>query len=83
MDKRFSFGILRSKQTRLRGLCGTAGTVCLVPFAGQTISVQSGFECEIEGVPGKQKLVLRDWQAASVSFHGVFAFQAAFASAGK
>jgi hypothetical protein len=27
--------------------------------------------------------MLRDWQAASVSFHGVFAFQAAFASAGK
>jgi hypothetical protein len=27
--------------------------------------------------------VLRDWQAASVSFHGGFAFQAAFASAGK
>ena len=71
MDRRFSFGVLRIEQTRLRGLCGTAGTVCLGSFAGKTISVQSGFECEIEGVPGKQKLVLRDWQAASVSLHGV------------
>ena len=83
MERRFSFGFVRNKQTRLRGLCGTAGTVCLVPFAGKTISVQTGLECEIEGGRGKQKLMLGEWQAASVSFHGVLSSQAGFASAGK
>jgi hypothetical protein len=83
MDKRLSFGVLRSKQTRLRGLCGTAGTVCLVPFAGQTVSVLPEFGNQGERVWNKAKLVLRDWQAASVSFHGVLSSQAAFASAGK
>ena len=83
MDKRFSFGVLRSEQTRLRGFGGTAGAVCLVPFAGQTVSVLPEFGNQGERVWNKAKLMLRDWQAASVSFHGVFAFQAAFMSAGK
>jgi hypothetical protein len=60
------------KQTRLRGFGGTAGTVCLGSFTGKTISVQSGFECEIERVGRKSKLMLRNGQAASVSFHGCF-----------
>jgi hypothetical protein len=43
MERRFSFGFLRSEQTRLRGFGGMAGTVCLVPFAGQTVSVLPEF----------------------------------------
>ena len=42
MQKRFSFGVVRREQTRLRGFGGMAGAVCLVPFAGQTISVLPG-----------------------------------------
>ena len=83
MDKRFSLGIVRGEQTRLRGFGGTAGTVCLVPFASQTVSVLPEFGNQGERVWNKAKLMLRNGQAASVSFHGEFAFQAAFASAGK
>ena len=71
MEKGFSFRVLRNKQTRLRGLCGTAGSVCLVPFAGQTVSVLPELGNQGERVWNKAKLVLRDWQAASVSFHGI------------
>ncbi len=83
MDRWFSFGFLRNKQTRLRGFGGTAGAVCLGSLSGKTISVQTGLECEIEGGRGKQKLMLGEWQAASVSFHGVLSSQAGFVSAGK
>jgi hypothetical protein len=80
---RFHFGVLRSEQTRLRGFGGTPGAVCLVPFAGQTVSVKSAFGKQGECAGDKTKLVLRDWQAVSVASHGGFAFQAAFMSAGK
>jgi len=74
---------VRSEQTRLRGFGGTAGAVCLGLFSADSVAVKSGVLNQIERAGRKAKLVLRDWQAASVSFHGVFAFQAAFASAGK
>jgi ammonia channel protein AmtB len=48
MDKRFSFGVLRSKQTRLRGLCGTAGTVCLGLFSADSVAVKSGVLNQVE-----------------------------------
>jgi len=54
MERRFSFGFVRNKQTRLRGLCGTAGTVCLVPFAGQTVAVLPEFGNQGERVGDKQ-----------------------------
>jgi hypothetical protein len=83
MERRSSFGFLRNKQTRLRGFGGTAGTVCLVSFASQTVSVLPEFGNQGERVWNKAKLVLRDWQAASVAFHGVLSCQAGFVSAGK
>ncbi len=83
MEKRFSFGILRSKQTRLRGFYGTAGAVGFRLFSGDSFAVKSGVLNQIERVGREAKLMLRNGQAASVSFHGVLAFQAAFASAGK
>ncbi|MGD0814632.1 MAG: hypothetical protein ABSA83_13580 [Verrucomicrobiota bacterium] len=52
---------MRRKQTGLRGFCGTAGTVCLVAFAGQAVSVKSGILNQGERVRDKAKLVLRNW----------------------
>ena len=46
MDKRFSFGVVRNKQTRLRGFGGTAGAVGLGLFAGNSVAVQSGSSTE-------------------------------------
>jgi len=83
MDKRFSFGFSGNEQTRLRGLCGTVGTVCLGLFTADPVAVKSGVLNQVERGGRKAKLMLRDGQAASVSFHGVFVFQAAFRSAGK
>jgi hypothetical protein len=83
MEKRFSFGILRSEQTRLRGLCDTAGTVCLGFFAGEAFTVQPGFGKQPKRFDGEKKFMLRDGQASFVSFHVVLSCQAAFASAGK
>jgi hypothetical protein len=40
MEKGISFGVLRSEQTRLRGLCDTVGTVCLGSFAGDSVAVK-------------------------------------------
>jgi hypothetical protein len=72
-----------SEQNRLRCLRKNPGVVCLVAFAGKTISVQSAFLHQGERVGDKSKLVLRNRQAASVSFHCDFSFQAACESAGK
>jgi hypothetical protein len=71
------------EQSRLRCLRNPAGAVCLVTFAGKTISVLPGFGNQGERVGDKAKLVLRNRQAASVSFHGDFCFQAGCESAGK
>ena len=54
MGKRFSFGILRNKQTRLRGLCGTAGTVCLGLFSADSVAVKSGVLNQVERGGRKQ-----------------------------
>jgi hypothetical protein len=58
------------KQRRLRFLRKGAGAVCLVAFAGKSVSVEAGFLHQGERVRDKAKLVLRYRQAASVSFHG-------------
>ena len=39
MEKRFSFGVLRSEQTRLRGIGGTASAVGFGTFAGDAVAV--------------------------------------------
>ena len=83
MERRFSSGIVRSEQTRLRGFCGTAGAVGFGSFPGDSFPVQRCLGEEIKRLWREQKLMLRNGQAASVSFHGVFAFQAALRSAGK
>jgi len=70
MDKRLSFGVVRSEQTRLRGFGGMAGAVCLIPFAGQTVSVLPAILNQGERAGDKTKLVLRNGQAAFASFHG-------------
>ena len=48
MERRFSFGILRSEQTRLRGFGGTAGAVGFVPFPGDSVPVQRRLSEEIK-----------------------------------
>jgi hypothetical protein len=75
MEKRFSFGVVRSKQTRLRGFGGTAGAVGFGSFAGDSVPVQRRLGEEIKRLWREQKLMLRDWQAASVSFHGGWPFK--------
>ena len=40
MDKRSSFGVLRSEQTRLRGFGGTAGAVGFGLLAGDAVAIQ-------------------------------------------
>jgi hypothetical protein len=60
------------EKRRLCCLRESAGTVCLVAFAGKALSVQSGFLHQIERVGRKPKFMLRNGQAAFVSFHGRF-----------
>ena len=72
MDKRFSFGVLRSEQTRLRGFGGTAGAVGFGSFPGDSFPVKRRLGEEIKGLWREQKLMLRHGQAASVAFHGGF-----------
>jgi hypothetical protein len=60
---------LRSKQNRLRCLGKASRPVCLGAFAGYPVAVQSSFLNQIECAWRESKLVLRDRQAASVSFH--------------
>ena len=74
MDKRLSFGVVRSEQTRLRGFGGMAGAVGFISFLGDSVSVQRRFGEEIERLSCEQKLVLRGWQAASVALHGGCSF---------
>jgi hypothetical protein len=69
MERRFSFGVLRSEQTRLRGFCGTAGTICLGQFSADSLAVKSGVLNQIERAGRKAKLMLGNVQAASVAFH--------------
>ena len=40
MDKRSSFGVLRSQQTGLGGIGGATGTVGLGTFAGEAVAVK-------------------------------------------
>jgi hypothetical protein len=74
MEKGFSFGILRSEQTRLRGLCGTAGAVAFGSLAGDSVAVGPVLENQIERQWREKKLVLGDGQAAFVAFHGGCSF---------
>ena len=83
MDKRFSLGIVRSKQTRLRGFGGTAGTVGFGSFTGDSVAVKRRFCEQVKSLWRETKLMLRNGQAASVSFHGVLSSQAGLESAGK
>jgi len=71
MEKRFSFGVLRSEQTRLRGIGGTAGVVGFGTFAGDTVAVGPVLDNQIERQWREQELVLRYRLAAAVSSHGV------------
>src|SRR5580704_9695976 len=52
------------EQSGLRCLRESAGAVCLVTFAGKTVSVLPGLSCQGECVGDKGKLVLRYRQAA-------------------
>jgi hypothetical protein len=67
---KFLFGVLSSKQNRLRCLGTASSPVCLGPFSADPVTVKSGVLNQIEGVRRESKFMLRDWQAASVPFHG-------------
>ena len=72
MGKGFSFGVVRSEQTRLRGFGDTAGTVCLGQFPADAVAVKSGFLHQGECVGHKTKLVLRYWQTVGAfCSHGI------------
>ena len=74
MDKRFSLGIVRSKQTRLRGFGGTAGAVGFVSFAGDSVAVKRRVREQVKSLWRETKLVLGDWQASFAAFHGGCSF---------
>jgi hypothetical protein len=57
------------KQSRLRCLGHAPGIVGLGAFAGDPVAVNSGFNHQVECVRCETEFVLRDRQAASVSFH--------------
>jgi hypothetical protein len=60
------------EQSGLRCFRYRAGTVCLVTFAGETISVLPGFLNQGERVGDKAKVVLRNWQAVGAFYsHGL------------
>ena len=59
------------EQRRLRFFRKGAGAVCLVAFTGDAFTVQRGFGNQPIGLGCEKKLMLRDWQAASVPFHVV------------
>jgi hypothetical protein len=67
---KFLFGVLSGKQNRLRCLGKASSSVCLGPFLADPVAVKSGVLNQIEGVRRESKFMLRDWQAASVAFHG-------------
>jgi len=83
MDKRVSFGVLGSEQTRLRGFGGTAGAVGLGLLSGDAVAVNGRFGEKVKCLGRETEFVLRDWLAAAVAFHGGCWCQAALASAGK
>ena len=68
MDKRFSFGIVRSEQTRLRGFGGTAGAVGFGPFAGDSVAVQRRVGEQIKSLWRETKLMLRDGKRRLLRF---------------
>jgi hypothetical protein len=76
MGKGFSFGVVRSEQTRLRGFGGTAGAVCLGLLSGDAVAVGRVLDNQIERQWREEKLMLRNGQAASVAFHGGCSFAA-------
>jgi hypothetical protein len=48
MEKRFSFGVVRREQTRLRGFGGMAGAVGFGTFPGDSVPVQRRLGEEIK-----------------------------------
>lgn len=59
------------EKRRLRCLGNLPGVVCFAAFAGDAFAVQPGFGNQGERVRRESEFMLRDRQAASVSFHGV------------
>ena len=59
------------KQRGLRVIGGTFGLVCLRPLGGDAVAVESGLDKQIKSVRCETELMLRNGQAAFVSFHGV------------
>jgi hypothetical protein len=58
------------KKCRLRCLGHASGVVCFAAFAGDAFAVQPVFNGKIERGRGESEFMLRDRQAAAVSFHG-------------
>jgi hypothetical protein len=55
----------------LRCICGAASLCCLGLLSGDALTVQRNLGKQIERVRTKSELVLRNWQAAFASSHGV------------
>jgi len=58
------------EKRRLRCLGKLPGVVCFAAFAGDAFAVQPGFGNQVEGVRRESEFMLRDRQAAFVSFQG-------------
>jgi hypothetical protein len=62
---------LCGEERGLRCIGGAASLLCLGLLAGDALTVQRNLGKQIERVRRKSELVLRNWQAAFASFHGV------------
>jgi len=59
------------EKRRLRCLGKLPGVVCFAAFAGDAFAVQPGFGNQVERARRESEFMLRDRQAAFVSFHGI------------
>lgn|SRR5665213_1326271 len=61
---------IRIKEDYLRCVRQSSSIVCLVPLAGEAVSVQRRFQHQIKRFRNKTEFMLGNGQAAFVSFHG-------------
>jgi len=59
-----------AEERRLRCLGDAPGHFSLGAFAGDALAVNPGFNNQVERGRGESEFMLRDRQAATISFHG-------------
>ena len=66
----FHGGFFGCEKRRLRCLGKLAGAFCLGAFAGDAFTIKGVFLHQVERLRRESEFMLRDRQAASISFHG-------------